>query len=121
MSGRRWTGRELTGVLVLVQAVVHLAFVAAPHGVIADLEPTMLASHLAATGLCVYVLSRVEASLWRLAETYLPRPLAAINATTARSRSSRPPSTVLSWPGVWAKMARLLIVDAPLRAPPRPV
>lgn len=121
LSGHRWTGRELAVVLVLVQAAIHTTCVVAPHSAIADLEPTLLAGHIAATGLCVQVLARTEAALWQLATTYLLRPLTAVDAAAVVSRAPRPPSTNLSWRGATAKMARLLIIDSPLRAPPRPL
>lgn len=118
LSGHRWSGRELAGVLTLVQAVVHMTCAMVPDHAISDVGPTMLAGHLAATVLCVYLLSRAEAALWHFAETYLPRPLTAIKATSG-SGTVPGSAAALPWVEAWSSMARLLVVEAPLRAPPQ--
>ena len=64
LSARRLTARQLLGLLVLCQVVVHLG---AADGEM-TMGATMLAAHLMATAVSVLVLARGEAFVWGLAE-----------------------------------------------------
>ncbi len=77
LGGRRLTASQMTGLLVLAQAVVHLAGGTA--------EPAsglpMLLGHVAATAVSAVVLTRGEAACWRLVELLALRVVRVLRAS----------------------------------------
>jgi hypothetical protein len=63
LAGRRLTGAQMTGLLLLAQAVVHVA-----SGPMESAGAGMALGHVAATAVSALVLTRGEAACWRLVE-----------------------------------------------------
>lgn len=63
LGGRRLTGGQMTGLLLLAQAVVHTSGGSMEVG-----GPAMVAGHVVATAVSAVVLTRGEAACWRLVE-----------------------------------------------------
>lgn len=122
LSDRRFTVVPLAGVLIAVQAVMHLICLAEPgaashhHGDTIS-GPTMLMGHAAATLIAVTVLRFGEHTLWNLLDALLLTPARLVFA--APIVASRP------WPiGAYIEHMRTvpvsqwLLRNDPVRGPP---
>jgi hypothetical protein len=91
LSARRITGGQLTGLLVLCQAGVHLA---APHDQM-TMNASMIAAHVLATAISAVVLTRGERFAWHLAER-LGLRLAPLRRVVALPPTVRPQLAVVA-------------------------
>ena len=69
LSSARWTARSLTGVVLVAQSILHLAFSLAAGDAGQHHTGPMLAGHLVATVVVVVALTRGEALLWAVTES----------------------------------------------------
>ena len=115
LSGHRWTPRELTAVLIIVQAVMHMLCAFGPRAT--AMGPSMLTGHVLATAVSVGLLRYGEEAVWRIADALLLRTIAA-SSTVDEAWSAPDESPSPSWAYVPPSMARTLLTNTPLRAPP---
>jgi hypothetical protein len=99
LSSARWTATSLTGLVLVAQSVLHLAFsLAAGDAGHQHLAP-MLAGHLVATVIVVAALTRGEALLWGVAESFSLRVWRLLRAVAP------PPGPVPSGPVARVRLA----------------
>jgi hypothetical protein len=103
LSAARWTAMSLTGVVLVAQSILHVAFsLTAGDASQHHMEP-MLAGHLVATVIVLAALTRGEALLWGVAESLslrvwrLLRPIAPL----LRPESLQPVARVRLAPLCW--------------------
>ena len=102
LSFARWTLLSLTGLLVAVQSVLHVSFLAGSGMAAEHLTWPMLLGHTVATVVMVGVLRRGEELLWAVAESFglrawralrgiadLPLPTAPTVVVVTRSATPR--------------------------------
>lgn len=104
LSSARWTATSLTGVVLVAQSILHVAFALAAGDAGQHHMAPMLAGHLVATVIVVAALTRGEALLWAVTESLslrvwrLLRPI----APPLRPAPSRPITRVhLAVPRCW--------------------
>lgn len=83
LAGRRIAARQVVGLLIICQVVVHLAF--SGHEMV--MGPAMVLSHVAATAVCAIAVSRAERWAWSIAERLVLRPLAILRTFVVESTS----------------------------------
>ncbi len=115
LGGRRLTGAQMLGLLVLCQTAVHVAAMSSASGHAAPMGATMLTAHVLTTLLSWWAMMRGEAFAWSLAQHLALRPLTLLLRTWRPSVDRSLPVLTAPGPicrGVWSSRA------TPVRGPP---